>query len=98
MFELLVPNEDDLSTLSKIPEKFEIGVGCIAAREPNLETPHEIVDRVKRILEIVSPERIALHPDCGFSPGTYFEIPLDETYDKMRNEVLAAEILRQEFS
>jgi len=46
----------------------------------------------------VSPERIVLHPDCGFSPGTYFEIPLDEIYDKMRNEVLASEILRQEFS
>ena len=98
MFEFLDPNEDDLSMLSKIPEKFEIGVGCIAAREPNLETPSEIVDRVKQILKIVSPERIALHPDCGFSPGTYFEIPLDEIYDKMRNEVLAAEILRQEFS
>ena len=54
--------------------------------------------RVKKILKIVSPERIVLHPDCGFSPGTYFEIPLDEIYDKMRNEVLASEILRQEFS
>ena len=97
MVEMLDADEDDLSFLAEIPETVEIGIGCVAAREPELETPEEIASRVRRILGTVSPERVALHPDCGFSPGTYYEIPLDETYAKMRNEVLAAEMLRKEY-
>ena len=42
------------------------------------------------------PRIVVLHPDCGFSPGTYWNISIDDVYDKLRSEVLAAEMLRAE--
>ena len=39
-----------------------------------------------------------LHPDCGFAPGSAADIPIDEAYLKLRNEALAAKILRAEYS
>ena len=58
------------------------------------ETPEEIAGRVEQAIEFVDPQRITLHPDCGFAPGSAAEIPVDEAYQKICNEVLAAEILR----
>ena len=34
--------------------------------------------------------------DITFSPGTYWNISIDDVYDKLRSEVLAAEMLRAE--
>ena len=53
--------------------------------------------RVRRAAQYVAPERLLLHPDCGFAPGSAADIPLDEAYLKLRNESLAAEMLREEF-
>ena len=75
----------------------DIGLGCIDCRSSHIDTPSEIVGRVKEALEFVSPERVTLHPDCGFAPGSSAEIPIDEAYKKLRNGVLAADMLRQEY-
>ena len=98
MFELSEATDSDMNILRELPERMDIGVGCVASKGMGIDTPEEIVQRVKRVLEVVSPERVALHPDCGFSPGTYWDIPIDEAYQKLHNEVLAAEMLRDEFS
>ena len=45
-----------------------------------------------------SPERLTLHPDCGFAPGSAADIPIDEAYQKLSNEVAAAHILRERFA
>ena len=82
--------------LEKLPERFEIGLGCVDCRSPHIDTPEEIADRVKQALKYVAPERVSLHPDCGFAPGSAADIPIDEAYLKLRNEALAAEQLRQE--
>lgn len=50
--------------------------------------------RVEKALQYVAPQRLFLHPDCGFAPGSAAEIPMDEAYQKLRNEVLAAQVLR----
>ena len=32
-----------------------------------LETPEDIAERVRKVLDYVPPERLSVVPDCGFS-------------------------------
>jgi 5-methyltetrahydropteroyltriglutamate--homocysteine methyltransferase len=96
MLEFAIPAAGDKRVLEKLPERFGIGLGCVDCRSPHIDTPEEIADRVRQALEYVAPERVSLHPDCGFAPGSAADIPIDEAYLKLRNEALAAEQLRQE--
>jgi 5-methyltetrahydropteroyltriglutamate--homocysteine methyltransferase len=42
--------------------------------------------------------RLTLHPDCGFAPGSAADIPIDEAYRKLCNEVAAPQILRERYT
>jgi 5-methyltetrahydropteroyltriglutamate--homocysteine methyltransferase len=53
---------------------------------------------VEAALNYVEPERITLNPDCGFAPGSAAEVSLDEVYTKLKNEVVAAQRLREEYT
>ena len=97
MFELSEATDDDIALLDELPERMDIGVGCLHSKKAGVDTPEEIVKRVERVLEVVAPERIAIHPDCGFAPGSYWDIPMEEAYEKLRNEVIAAERLRAKY-
>ena len=97
MLEFAIPAAGDVKVLRELPERFEIGLGCVDCRSSHIDEPGEIVARVKRALEHVSPERITLHPDCGFAPGSSADIPIDEAYRKIRNLSLAAKILRDKY-
>ena len=96
MLEFAIPAAGDKKVLLDLPERFNIGLGCVDCRRPHIDTPDEIVQRVKQALEHVAAERITLHPDCGFAPGSAADIPIDEAYLKLRNEALAAEQLRND--
>ena len=97
MLEFAIPAAGDFEVLGELPERFDIGLGCVDCRSSHIDTPDEIADRVRRAVQYVAPERVILHPDCGFAPGSASDIPLDEAYMKLRNEALAAELLRGEF-
>ena len=97
MFELSEATDDDVALLAELPEHVDIGVGCLHSKKAGIDTPEEIVERVERVLQVVAPERIAIHPDCGFAPGSYWDIPMEEAYEKLRNEVIAAERLRAKY-
>ena len=97
MLEFAIPAAGDFAVLRELPERFDIGLGCVDCRSSHIDTPDEIADRVRRAAQYVAPERVILHPDCGFAPGSAADIPLDEAYLKLRNEALAASILREEF-
>ena len=92
-----MPAAGDKKVLRDLPEEMKIGLGCVDCRSPHIDTPEEIVQRVKQALEFVAPERVTLHPDCGFAPGSAADIPIDEAYLKLRNEALAARLLREEY-
>ena len=98
MFELCYPDDADLNMLANLPESIDVGVGCVRAKQNGIDTPDQIVSRVKNVIGSVEPHRIFMHPDCGFSPGAYWDVPLEEAYEKLSNQVTAAEILRKEFS
>lgn len=95
MLEFAMPAAGDKRVLKDLPERFDIGLGCVDCRSEHTDTPQEIAERVEQALEYVAAERITLHPDCGFAPGSAADIPIDEAYAKLRNEAAAAELLRE---
>lgn len=98
MLEFAMPAAGDKAVLAQIPERMDIGLGCVDCRNPHIDSVDEIVQRVEQALEFVAPERITLHPDCGFAPGSAADIPLDEAYLKLQNEALAAGRLREKYA
>jgi len=98
MLEFAIPAAGDFAVLGQLGERFDIGLGCVDCRSEHIDTPEEIAGRVRSAMEHIAPERITLHPDCGFAPGSAADIPIDEAYLKLHNEALAADLLRSEAS
>ncbi|GEM_PF-60892 len=98
VLEYSIPVAGDFSALKRLPEKVRVGLGCVDCRFEHIDTPEEIVARVEKALEYIVPERIILNPDCGFAPGSQANVPLDEAYQKLKNEAEAARILRHRYS
>jgi 5-methyltetrahydropteroyltriglutamate--homocysteine methyltransferase len=95
MMEFTIPVAGDTRCLRALPERITVGLGCVDCRGDVIDQPDTIVERVEHALEHVACERIVLAPDCGFAPGNAADIPLDESYAKLRNMVVAARKLRQ---
>lgn len=98
VLEYSIPVAGDFAALKELPEKFKIGLGCVECRFEHIDTPEEIVTRVEQALQYVSPKRIILNPDCGFAPGSQANVPLDEAYRKLKNEAIAAQVLRKKYA
>ncbi|HSF21380.1 MAG TPA: uroporphyrinogen decarboxylase family protein, partial [Burkholderiales bacterium] len=81
----------DCSVLEKLAGK-QIMVGAINLDDMNVETPAQVVARVKRALPYVKPENVIIAPDCGMK-----YLPRDVAFGKMRAMVEAASILRKEY-
>ncbi|HEX2034829.1 MAG TPA: cobalamin-independent methionine synthase II family protein [Chloroflexota bacterium] len=94
VLELAIPVAGDVAVLAELPPQRQVGVGCVDCRSEQVEPPEVIVARVERALAHLRPEQVLLNPDCGFAPGSEFDIPLDEAYLKLRHEVEAARRLR----
>ncbi len=97
MMEFTIPVAGDVAVLKGIPEDKTVGLGCVDCRGEHIDTPEEIVARVESALRYMRPEQITLNPDCGFAPGSAADIPIDEAYQKLKNEAKAAEILREKY-
>ena len=80
----------DTAVLTKLPGK-KIMVGCIDLSDMKIETPQQVVERVKRALQHVPKENVILAPDCGMK-----YLPRDVAFGKMKAMVQAAKILRNE--
>jgi len=80
----------DTAVLTKLPGK-KIMVGCIDLSDMNIETPQQVVARVKRALQHVPKENVILAPDCGMK-----YLPREVAFGKMKAMVEAAKILRNE--
>ena len=96
--EFTAPGAGDLSVFDDLREDFEIGLGCVGVHPGEIDSAGTIVERVSLACSKVDPKRITLNPDCGFSPGSGAKVSIDETYEKLINEVIAAKILRDKFN
>jgi len=95
MMEFTIPAAGDTKCLRELPDRVNIGLGCVDCRGEVIDTPETIASRVEHAMEHVDKSRITLAPDCGFAPGNAADIPVDEAYAKLRNMVKAARVLRE---
>jgi 5-methyltetrahydropteroyltriglutamate--homocysteine methyltransferase len=95
--EFTAPGAGDMAVFRKLREDFEIGLGCVSCHPGQIDSAETIVSRVEMALAHLAPERITLNPDCGFAPGSAAVVSIDEVYQKLKNEVAAAQRLREKY-
>ena len=95
VMEFSIPVAGDVAILKELPEDKLIGLGAVECRFEKIDTRDEIIGRVEEALKYVDAKRLSINPDCGFSPGLEGEMPLEEPYQKLKNEAAAARRLRQ---
>jgi methionine synthase II (cobalamin-independent) len=81
----------DIDALRSLPEDKEVAIGVVDIRTTMIETPEEIADRIRRIIDVVPPERVYLTTDCGMRP-----LPRLVARMKLKALAEAAQIVRQE--
>jgi 5-methyltetrahydropteroyltriglutamate--homocysteine methyltransferase len=60
--------------LAELRSDAQIGYGVVNPRTSEIESPGDIIARVRELAKFVSPDRVFLNPDCGF--GTFAERPV----------------------
>jgi 5-methyltetrahydropteroyltriglutamate--homocysteine methyltransferase len=95
--EFTTPGSGEMSVLRQLPEHVEVGLGVVSTVPGQVDSVETIVGRVQKALEHIAPERIVLNPECGFAPGSGARVDIDEVYQKIKNEVAAAKVLREQF-
>jgi 5-methyltetrahydropteroyltriglutamate--homocysteine methyltransferase len=57
----------ELPLLREIAAHREVAVGLIDVKSYYIETPEDVAERIRRVLEFVPADRLSIVPDCGFS-------------------------------
>jgi 5-methyltetrahydropteroyltriglutamate--homocysteine methyltransferase len=96
--EFTAPEAGDMAVFRELRDDLEIGLGCVGTEPGVIDSVEQIVARVEMALKHLAPERITLNPDCGFAPGSAAKVSSDEVYQKLKNEVAAAERLRERYA
>jgi len=81
----------DVKALEVIPPDREVQVGVIDVRTLYIESDDEIVERIHKVLEHISPEQVYLSTDCGLKA-----LPRFCAFEKLKALTRAAERVRQE--
>ena len=83
----------DIDCLSDLPKDKEVQIGVIDIRTMMVETPEQVADRIRRVIEVVPAERVTLSTDCGMKP-------LPRMVARMKLKALAdgAAIVRKELN
>ena len=98
VLECATPRAGEMDVFSGFDGGKEIGLGVVNPRTDDVETPEQVVARVKELLRYVEPHKVYLNPDCGF--GTFAERNINTrevASRKMVAIVQAAERLRVEY-
>jgi 5-methyltetrahydropteroyltriglutamate--homocysteine methyltransferase len=84
-------NMAGIEFLKNLPKDKEVQIGVLDIRTMMLEKPEQVVDRIRKVIKIVPPERVYLSTDCGMKP-------LPRMVAKMKLKALAdaAKIVRKE--
>ena len=82
-----------IEALKALPKDKEVQVGVIDVRTSLIETPDQVAGRIRKVLQVVAPERVYLSTDCGMKP-------LPRMVAKMKLKALAegAAIVRKEIA
>ncbi|MCX7365410.1 MAG: hypothetical protein NTV97_26750 [Alphaproteobacteria bacterium] len=96
--EFTAAGADDLESLGRLREDFELGLGVVDVTPGAPEAATLIASRVERALTRIDKKRITLNPDCGFAPGSAAKVDTDEVYLKLKAEAEAARMLREKYA
>jgi len=81
----------DIEVVKRLPEDKELGFGVIDVHNRRVETVDEVISGIRRVLGLVSVERLYINPDCGLKL-----LPRRIAREKMRIMVEAVRKLRKE--
>ena len=99
VLECATPRAGEMDVFKEYSNEKEIGLGVVNPRTDEIESPEQIVARVKELLKYFDPDKIYLNPDCGF--GTFAERNVNThaiAIEKMKTITKAAQLLRVEYA
>ena len=81
----------DLAALKSLPDDKEVAIGVLDIRTSMIESPEQVAERIRKVIQVVPAERVYLTTDCGMKP-------LARMVAKMKLKALAqgAQIVREE--
>ena len=89
--EMTNSNFDLLEEFREFPFTKSIGLGVVDSHSHRIESVDEVVNGIRRSLEVIPPERTYVDPDCGLKTRT-----VDEAKEKLKVIVQGARQVRQE--
>lgn len=81
----------DLHLFEAHAHPFELGVGVIDVKTPEIETPAVVAAHIHKALEVMPAERLFVLPDCGC-----FHLPRDVAFAKLQAMVAGTRMVRAE--
>ncbi|HKM51958.1 MAG TPA: hypothetical protein VJY33_01040 [Isosphaeraceae bacterium] len=57
----------EVQLLAELPETMDVAVGLVDVKNTWIESAELVASRIQAVLKHVSPERLSVTPDCGFS-------------------------------
>src|ERR1700675_1655797 len=97
VLEMATPRAGEIEVFKEYRNEKELGLGVSNPRTDEIESPEEIVKRVKEVLRYFDPDKISLNPDGGC--GTFAERCVNTSpvaFHKLQAIAEAAEMLRKE--
>jgi 5-methyltetrahydropteroyltriglutamate--homocysteine methyltransferase len=82
---------EDLDLFKEFNPPFELGAGVIDVKSHDVETADLVSERIRKVLEILPPERVFILPDCGL-----FHLPRDVAFAKLKSMVEGTVAIRAE--
>jgi 5-methyltetrahydropteroyltriglutamate--homocysteine methyltransferase len=82
---------EDLDLFREFKPRFDLGVGVIDVKNDEIETPDMVAEHIRRALEVMPPDRIAVLPDCGC-----FHLARDVAFAKLKAMVEGTKTVRRE--
>ena len=83
--------EEDVALFREFKAPFELGLGVIDVKNPTVETPDMVAERIRKALEVVPAERLYVNPDCGC-----LHLPRDVAFAKLCAMVEGTRLVRKE--
>lgn len=83
--------EEDLILWREFKPPFDLGLGVVDVKTPDVEPPDVVADRIRKAFPFVPPERIWVNPDCGLH-----HLPRDAAFAKLKAMVEGTRLVRRE--
>lgn len=80
----------EIELLQVFAEKMDVAVGIVDVKNYYIETPEDVVKRIKQCLQYIPAEKLAVAPDCGLSQTARWA-----SRQKLANMVKGAKMVRE---